>query len=123
MNKDNFKQIEYKNSRSVISLGSETVFKINDLMTNINSFFQSLVLNRLSEKLNQTGLGSCPEHYTYSWNEKGVYAEILEPHSGEWKKGKMRMRVILEFCPDEPEVKSPEGLASQGDRPQKATPL
>ena len=31
-------------------------------------------------------------------------AEILEPKSGEWKKGKMRMRVILEFCPDEPEV-------------------
>ena len=49
-------------------------------------------------------LGSPPKRGDY-WNQ-GVDAEILEPKSGEWKKGKMRMRVILEFCPDEPEVKN-----------------
>lgn len=43
-----------------------------------------------------------PPNYRGNWHE-GVEAEILEPESGKWKKGKMRMRVILEFCPDEPE--------------------
>lgn len=40
---------------------------------------------------------------TDNWNQYGVEAEILDPESGGWKKGKVRMRVVLEFCPDEPE--------------------
>lgn len=43
-----------------------------------------------------------PNHHHNDWNSS-VEAEILEPQSGVWKKGKVRMRVILEFCPDEPE--------------------
>ncbi|HEY9771776.1 MAG TPA: KGK domain-containing protein [Coleofasciculaceae cyanobacterium] len=58
------------------------------------------MLNELSEKLKQAGLGT-PPHYG-TWHQ-GVEAEVLTPQSGEWKKGKVRMRVILEFCPDEPE--------------------
>lgn len=71
-------------------------------MENMNNFFQELLLNSLSEKLKQAGLGTPLNHYRHDWNTS-VDAEILEPQSGEWKKGKVRMRVILEFCPDEPE--------------------
>ena len=102
-NKNNFKQIKYEDSNAVISFYGDTVFKIDKLMINMNSFFQRLVLNKISKKLNEAGLGSCPDLPINSWNEKGVEAEILEPESGEWKKGKVRMRVILEFSPDEPE--------------------
>lgn len=73
-------------------------------MKQLNNFFQQSVLNKLSAKLQEMGLGSTPQKVPCSsWNEQGVNAEILEPKSGEWKKGKVRMRVILEFCPDEPE--------------------
>lgn len=37
------------------------------------------------------------------WLEEGADVEVLRCGSLGWKKGKMRIRVILEFCPDEPE--------------------
>ena len=96
-----FKQIEHKDSQAVISFKNETTFKISSLVKKINGLFIKSVLNNLSEELKQSGLGTPPNHQG-NWNQ-GVEAEILEPMSGKWKKGKMRMRVILEFCPDEPE--------------------
>ena len=97
----NFKQIEHKESNAVVSFDNGTTFKISKFMEKLNSFFIQSVLNNLSEQLKQEGLGT-PPSYGSNWN-KSVEAEILEPQSGEWKKGKIRMRVILEFCPDETE--------------------
>jgi KGK domain len=96
-----FQQIEHKNSNAVVSFNNGTTFKVSKFMENLNTFFSQSILNELSEKLKQAGLGT-PPAYGGTWN-RGVDAEILEPQSGEWKKGKVRMRVILEFCPDEPE--------------------
>ncbi|MBE9044619.1 hypothetical protein IQ255_09415 [Pleurocapsales cyanobacterium LEGE 10410] len=97
----NFKQIEHENSNTVVSFDNGATFKISKFMEKLNSFFVQSVLNSLSEQLKQTGLGN-PPGYGGTWT-KGIKAEILEPKSVEWKKGKIRMRVILEFCPDEPE--------------------
>ena len=100
MNPENkFQQIEHENSNAVISFTNKTAFKINNLMETINSFFSHFVLSDLSKKLQQTNLGTPPNHGG-SWMN-GVDAEILEPQSGKWQKGKIRMKVILEFCPDE----------------------
>jgi hypothetical protein len=96
-----FQQIEHEDSNAVISFSNGTTFKINKLMEQLNIFFKDSVLYKLSEKMTQVGIGTPPNHQG-TWN-KSVDAEILEPQSGEWKKGKVRMRVILEFCPDEPE--------------------
>ena len=98
---NNFQQIEHKDSKAVVSFSNGTTFRINHFMGRLNDFFIQNVLVSLSEKLQQAGLGTPPNHQR-TWNDS-VDAEILEPHSGEWKKGKIRMRVILEFCPDEPE--------------------
>lgn len=98
-----FKQLEHENSDAVVSFNNGTTFRVNRLMVRINEFFINSVLNGLSEKLKQVGLGSTPSYKNHLWNNHGVEAEILEPESGEWKKGKVRMRVILEFCPNEPE--------------------
>lgn len=35
---------------------------------------------------------------------EGVKCEALKVGSKGWKKGKMRIRVSLEFCPDEPDI-------------------
>ncbi len=42
------------------------------------------------------------------WFNKGKECEILKPGSTGWQKGKVRLKVIVEFCPDEPEVSEPE---------------
>ena len=105
MNSENsFKQIKYENSNAVVSFKNETTFKIKNFMEYIDGFFgESQLLDNLSEKLQESGIGTPPNYQSRYWNS-GVEVEILEPQYREWKKGKMRLRVILEFCPDEPEV-------------------
>ena len=102
MNSENkFQILEHEESNAVVSFDNGTTFKINKLMEYINRIFVNSVLGNLQEQLKQAGLGT-PPAYGGNWN-KAVEAEILKPQLGEWKKGKVRMRVILEFCPDEPE--------------------
>lgn len=38
------------------------------------------------------------------WFEEGADVEVLKYGSQGWKKGKLRIKVSLEFCPDEPKV-------------------
>ena len=97
-------KLEHEQSNAVICFENDTTFKINKLMKKINEFFTQSVLNQLPLRLTESGLGTPPNYKgsCSTWNNY-VNAEILEPESGEWKKGKVRMRVILEFCPDEPE--------------------
>ena len=105
MNPENkFNILEHEESNAVVSFSNGTVFKLDKLMKHINGFFTQLVLDKLATRLTQIGLGTPPNHKEScsSWSNY-VEAEILEPRLGEWKKGKIRMRVILEFCPDEPE--------------------
>jgi KGK domain len=99
--KINFQHLEHENSNAVISFENGVTFKISKFIETINSFLVNSIFSGLSENLKQVGLGT-PPNYRGAWNTS-VEAEILEPQSGEWKKGKVRMRVILEFCPDEPE--------------------
>ena len=103
---NNFQHVEHEDSNAVVSFGNGTTFRLSKLMEKINEFFTTSVLSRLSGLLTESGLGTPPSYKgnCSSWSNY-VDAEILEPKSGEWKKGKVRMRVILEFCPDEPEIK------------------
>jgi hypothetical protein len=112
-NQTNFQQIEHENSNAVVSFDNGTTFKISNLMKQLNNLLIKSVLNNLLEHLKQVGLGT-PPNYRENWN-KAVDAEILEPQSGVWKKGKLRMRVILEFCPDEPEEKKVQNNGSLDD--------
>ena len=97
----NFKHIEHENSNAVISFDNGTTFRISKFVKQLCYVFENTALAKFSGKLNEAGLGNI-RNYGSTWS-KGVDAEILEPQSGAWKKGKIRMRVILEFCPDEPE--------------------
>ena len=97
----NFQHLEHEESSAVVSFGNGTTFRLSKLMEKINDFFTMSVLSQLSKLLTESGLGTPPNHGG-SFNQS-VNAEILEPKSGEWKKGKVRMRVVLEFCLDEQE--------------------
>ncbi|WP_019507217.1 KGK domain-containing protein [Pleurocapsa sp. PCC 7319] len=107
-----FQHLEHEDSNTVISFSNGTTFKIIKFMEYINRSFGNLVLNNLPEQLKQGGLGTPPSHQR--WNTS-VDAEILEPQSREWQKGKIRMRVILEFCPDEPEEVKNDNLSQNSD--------
>ena len=38
------------------------------------------------------------------WIEEGLDCEILKLGESSWKKGKVRVKMTIEFCPDEPET-------------------
>lgn len=38
------------------------------------------------------------------WFSEGINCEVLKLNSNAWQKGKIRIKLTLEFCPDETEV-------------------
>jgi hypothetical protein len=38
------------------------------------------------------------------WIDEGVDCEVLNLGANQWKKGKVRIKISFEFCPDEPEI-------------------
>jgi hypothetical protein len=42
------------------------------------------------------------------WIDEGLECEVLNLGANPWKKGKVRVKVTVEFCPDKPEITEPE---------------
>ncbi len=42
-------------------------------------------------------------HYDWQWFEEGKECKLLKLGAKEWQPGTLKMKVTLEFCPDEPE--------------------
>ena len=38
------------------------------------------------------------------WIDEGLECEVLNIGANQWKKGKVRIKISFEFCPDEPEI-------------------
>ena len=53
----------------------------------------------------------------------GSPCEILDPQSQGWKKGKLKAKLVLEFIPDEPEVKQYESPLDEIRREIEASKL
>jgi len=90
-----------------------SMFKVNDFIKVAIGVFRDKSLVAISEALTSQGKGQIPIHREqYNWFGNGINCEILSPGAKGWQKGKVRFKVTLEFCPDEPEVA--EVLTSNG---------
>ncbi len=86
---------------------SETeMFKVGRLRKTIKEAFIDSIQKALNEVLTNAGL----KFYTHKkdWFGDGIDCKILEIGAKGWQKGKIKIRVIVEFCPDEPEITEPE---------------
>jgi KGK domain len=45
--------------------------------------------------------------------DEGINCQALKFGSHGWQKGKLRARVILEFCPDEPVIKTNDEFSNE----------
>lgn len=88
---------ETERANSVISFPQGKTFKISELLERVNVLFRQSTLILLPEKLHEEGFSKLPiyNNNTDNWNQYGVEAEILDSESSGWKKGKVRMRVVL----------------------------
>lgn len=99
-----FKQLdtELEHKDTVLSFVSPvSMFKVHELISAMKSVFQNSGLNVLIHNLKSRG--QIPSNWD-EWINKGVPCEILKPGTEGWKKGKLRIKFTLEFCPDEPEI-------------------
>ncbi len=86
---DHHDVISCQTEQSCSLLGvKSTTFKVNELTKNL---------------LVKVGAGANTE--PIKWHSEGVNAEVLMANKG-WRKGKVRLSI--EFCPDEPEENKPE---------------
>ncbi len=68
---------------------------------------QAIINNLICRILDVTRLTDLEQKYYKArkkWIEEGINCERLNPGDPQWKKGKVRVRVVVEFLPDEPEL-------------------
>jgi hypothetical protein len=103
---EKFQVIDSEQGDVVIDFGNKT-FKLSLLVSLMTEIILNKKLEELNNKLRDHGSGKLP---SYDESSAGVDCQILKP-SKNWQKGKVRIKVTLEFCPDEPEIeeiKEPE---------------
>ena len=95
----------------VLSLASGEMFKVGKFREALKSVCidQGKIPYYLHIFLNEKRIGiSGGASATKAILEDGVDGEVLKIGAKGWQKGKWRIRVSLEFCPDEPEISQPE---------------
>lgn len=78
----------------------ETMFKVVKFRKAIENAFNSYLPQHLQSSLANNSINIT----TKNCFGDGMNCEVLKINSKGWKKGKVRIRVSLEFCPDEPDV-------------------
>lgn len=118
-----FKPLENEHKDGVISFFLSSMFKVGEFISLANSIFVDKGLEELNNRLKTEGKGSIPAlRNKGEWLNGGVSCEILSPGAKGWQKGKVKFRVTLEFCPDEPEVEE-ISESSKSEISQSESPL
>ncbi len=85
----------------VLAFAPNVMFKLGLFRQAVKSaFLQQNVRNSLSEALDSKGVKISGIQQLL----EGRKCEILTLNSKGWQKGKFRIKVTLEFCPDAPDV-------------------
>ena len=91
------------NDKDVISINSNQWIGMHKLKNDVtNAFKYSDGLSSIRNSITSySGLNTSKDLF-----EGGQECEILKAGSQGWQKGKLKIKVTLEFIPDEPEVES-----------------
>jgi hypothetical protein len=97
----------------VISFGT-TMYKFDKFKSALQSVFIGNLADVIIESLDSQGIKGTSIYevpsrgrayaVNWKWWSEGKDCEILRIGAKGWQKGKIRMKVTLEFCPDEPEA-------------------
>ena len=87
--------------------GVVSLLKITTFMESVRQVFhdKGAGLTEVVSQWRNLNRGEIPGS-SKQWFVDGIDCEMLQP-SKNWKKGKIRFRLILEFAPDEPEPSDP----------------
>lgn len=118
--------LENYGNDDVYSFGS-TMLKVGKLRQVMESATNYHLEGALTELFKTQGLQINTRKYNpqlrcneeQKWFGDGIDCEALKIGAKGWQKGKVKIRVIVEFCPDEPEVEeTPENNESEISPPE-----
>ncbi|MBW4568123.1 MAG: KGK domain protein [Tolypothrix carrinoi HA7290-LM1] len=86
-------------------------FKIGHVKHAIKEIFRGVLAETLHKSLISKKIEidpGCNNHgslRTWKWFGEGLDCEVLKVGGKGWQQGKIKIKVTIEFCPDEPEIK------------------
>lgn len=75
-----------------------SMFKVGEFLLKVQETFAVPGYKALAAALSSRG--GIPGDWR-SWFDQGVDCEILKPNARGWQKGKLKIRIAVEFCPNE----------------------
>lgn len=94
--------------QTVLQLGYVKPNRLTPMISNVNA---RQLLDDVERRVTQP----YDDRQKGDWLVDGIDCEILEPGATEWQRGKVRLRVSLEFCPSHAvhaEVSKPSSAGS-----------
>lgn len=102
----------------------EHIFKVDKFKKAVDHAFEYSLSEAFIKSLDEKGIkgisisiySNVHRGYVYKnklWFSTGKECEVLKPGSTGWQKGKVRLKVVLEFCPDEVEDKVEENSTNE----------
>ncbi|MEG3439085.1 KGK domain-containing protein [Pannus brasiliensis CCIBt3594] len=86
----------------VVSFSELNLYKSRRLKYVMSEMCRSHIDSVITDYLNKSEIHGLPRYP--GWMGDGVRCEALKLGSQKWQKGKIKIRVSVEFYPDEPEV-------------------
>jgi len=114
---DNLKPLECSD-KDVVSFESKT-YKVGFLRQAMSNSFNKNLNYSLRDQLERSGVRLPDSFNEQEWFDEGIDCEILNLGSGEWKKGKAKVKFSVEFyvepgedeeIPDAPKINDPDSL-------------
>lgn len=111
---DGFKPIEC-NDGDVLNFGDNT-YKIAKFKQAINTSSNSTLEFTLNQELSRQGV-KIKQSPNVNWFQKGIDCEILILGSQSWKKGKVKIKISVEFYAEEEDVQITDSNNSEISEP------
>lgn len=82
------------------------MLKVGELASLLHEALLNMnIVAELNSSLGRKNRGRLPDNYWINlMSDEGLDCEILKLGARDWQKGKVRIEIHLEFCPDEPEI-------------------
>jgi len=101
---DKFQILDAEQGDIIIAFDTAN-FRLSQLVSAMSTLLMKDNQQLLDKELKNIGCVPLPYvENNNDWINKGISCEILKP-SENWQEGKARIKVTLEFCPNEPEIK------------------
>ena len=98
-----------KDNFELQNLGNNDVLGCNNILFKAGKFRQAFkeaknrAIEQIGYALSSYGMSKQSEVF-----KEGVDIEFLKVGAKDWRKGRLRIKVIVELCPDEPGTNQPE---------------